>query len=103
MLVPLYQSEISQPSIRGSLITLQQFMLGIGAIIATWVGYGCVKNHYAGKDLHWTDRLSLSAKIRPLPEPLAWRLPLGLQLLPCIPLMLCIPLFPESPRWLAYK
>ncbi|KAK9900210.1 general substrate transporter [Cystobasidium minutum MCA 4210] len=83
MLVPLYQSEISQPSIRGSLITLQQFMLGIGAIIATWVGYACVKDAYA--------------------EPLAWRLPLGLQLLPCIPLMLCIPLFPESPRWLAYK
>lgn len=49
MLVPLYQSEISQPSIRGSLITLQQFMLGIGAVIATWVGYGCVKNHQAGR------------------------------------------------------
>lgn len=41
MLAPLYQSEIAHPSIRGRLTTLQQFMLGIGALIASFIGYGC--------------------------------------------------------------
>lgn len=38
------QSEIAQSSIRGRLTTLQQFFLGIGALIASWAGYGCFKN-----------------------------------------------------------
>ena len=41
MLAPLYQAEIAHPSIRGRLTTLQQFMLGIGALIASFIGYGC--------------------------------------------------------------
>lgn len=41
MLAPLYQAEIAHPSIRGRLTTLQQFMLGIGALIASLIGYGC--------------------------------------------------------------
>ena len=31
-LAPLYQAEIAHPSMRGSLTTLQQFMLGIGGM-----------------------------------------------------------------------
>lgn len=42
MLAPLYQSEIAQSSIRGCLTTLQEFFLGIGALVASWVGYGCL-------------------------------------------------------------
>ena len=34
MIVPLYQAEIAHPSIRGRLTGLQQFMLGIGAVVA---------------------------------------------------------------------
>ncbi|KAH9922482.1 general substrate transporter [Fomitopsis serialis] len=41
MLAPLYQAEIAHPSIRGRLTTLQQFMLGIGSLIASFIGYGC--------------------------------------------------------------
>ena len=52
----LYQAEIAHPSIRGRLTTLQQFMLGIGALIASFIGYGC----YHG----------LSGQVQ-------WRLPLG--------------------------
>ncbi|KAL8278244.1 hypothetical protein RQP46_009417 [Phenoliferia psychrophenolica] len=79
---PLYQSEIAQSSIRGRLTTLQQFFLGIGSLVASWVGYGAFKNY--------SDRTQ-------------WSLPLGLQLLPAVPLALGIMLFPESPRWLSMK
>lgn len=35
MIVPLYQAEISHPSIRGRVTGLQQLMLGIGAVVAS--------------------------------------------------------------------
>lgn len=40
MIIPLYQAEIAHPSIRGGVTALQQFMLGIGSLIASWVSYG---------------------------------------------------------------
>ncbi|PSR76768.1 hypothetical protein PHLCEN_2v8220 [Hermanssonia centrifuga] len=82
MLAPLYQAEIAHPSIRGRLTTLQQFMLGIGALIASFIGYGCFHG---------------------LTGQAQWRLPLGIQLLPAVPLAFFILLLPESPRYLAMK
>ncbi|RAL64134.1 hypothetical protein DID88_003322 [Monilinia fructigena] len=79
MIIPLYQAEIAHPSIRGRITSLQQFMLGIGALVAGWISYGT----YIG--------LKSSAQ---------WRLPLALQMLPAIILAGLIFLFPESPRWL---
>ncbi|PBK66534.1 general substrate transporter [Armillaria solidipes] len=82
-LAPLYQAEIAHPSIRGRLTTLQQFMLGIGAFVASWVTYGTAQG---------------------LPGTQSeWRIPLGIQIIPAIPLVAFIMLFPESPRWLAEK
>ncbi|KAK7045192.1 MFS domain-containing protein [Favolaschia claudopus] len=82
-LAPLYQAEIAHPSIRGRLTTLQQFMLGIGAFVASWVTYGCS----AGLSGHAAE----------------WRIPLGIQIVPALPLISFILLLPESPRWLAEK
>ncbi|KAJ7082307.1 general substrate transporter [Mycena epipterygia] len=82
-LAPLYQAEIAHPSIRGRLTTLQQFMLGIGAFSASWITFGCS----AGLKGH----------------PSEWRLPLGIQIIPALPLISFILLLPESPRWLAEK
>ncbi|KAK2625800.1 hypothetical protein QTJ16_005112 [Diplocarpon rosae] len=79
MIIPLYQSEIAHPSIRGMITSLQQFMLGLGAFIAGWISYGT----FVG--------LSNQAQ---------WRLPLAIQLLPAIVLGALIFTFPESPRWL---
>ncbi|KAI1462783.1 general substrate transporter [Annulohypoxylon moriforme] len=79
MIIPVYQSEIAHPSIRGRVTGLQQFMLGIGAFLAGWITWGCFRN--------FTD----SAQ---------WRLPLGIQNLPALVLAALILLFPESPRWL---
>lgn len=40
MVIPLYQAELAHPSIRGRVTALQQFMLGIGSLVASWVSYG---------------------------------------------------------------
>lgn len=63
MIIPLYQSEIAHPSIRGTITSLQQFMLGIGAFVAGWISYGT----FVG-----------------LTDQAQWRLPLGLQMLPAV-------------------
>lgn len=82
MIVPLYQAEISHPSIRGYLTSLQQLFLGIGGLVSSWIGYGCFAN------LHGD---------------LRFRLPLGLQIIPAAVLGSFIYLFPESPRYLIQK
>ena len=81
MIIPLYQSEIAHPSIRGTITSLQQFMLGIGAFVAGWISYGT----YVG-----------------LKTTIQWRLPLGLQMVPAVVLAALIFLFPESPRVSVY-
>lgn len=40
MIIPVYQGELAHPSIRGRITALQQFMLGVGALIAAWISYG---------------------------------------------------------------
>ena len=81
MIVPLYQAELCHPSIRGRVTALQQFMLGIGALVASWVSYGS----YVG----FPDSSSKQ-----------WRVSLSIQIIPAGILALLILLFPESPRWL---
>jgi hypothetical protein len=44
MIVPMYQAELCHPKIRGMVTTLQQFMLGIGALIASSVSFGMSSN-----------------------------------------------------------
>ncbi|KIW73271.1 hypothetical protein PV04_01403 [Phialophora macrospora] len=80
MIVPLYQAELAHPSIRGRVTALQQFMLGVGALVASWISWATF--------VHIQDN---SAQ---------WRIPLGIQIVPAIFLGLLIFLFPESPRWL---
>lgn len=81
MIIPLYQAEIAHPSIRGSVTALQQFMLGIGSLVAAWTTFGCNKNF-------------------PDDSAMQWRVSLGIQIIPAGILALLIMLFPESPRWL---
>ncbi|GLB40553.1 putative general substrate transporter [Lyophyllum shimeji] len=78
MTVPLYNTEIAPPKTRGFLVGLTQQMIGIGFIVANWVGYGCSF----------------------LKTDVSWRLPLGLQLLPAGLLLIGIQFLPFSPRWL---
>lgn len=82
MIIPLYQAELAHPTIRGRVTALQQFFLGIGALCASWIGYGC----YVG-----------------FSNDNQWRVPLGLQIVPAAILGILIFFFPESPRWLLAK
>ncbi|KDQ16134.1 hypothetical protein BOTBODRAFT_269012 [Botryobasidium botryosum FD-172 SS1] len=81
MIVPLYQSEISPPHLRGFLTGMTQFMIGLGFFVANWVGYGC---QYLDNDAQW-------------------RVPLGIQIIPAILLFLGMFGLPFSPRWLIEK
>ncbi|KAF2672126.1 general substrate transporter [Microthyrium microscopicum] len=81
MIVPIYQAELCHPSIRGRVTTLQQFMLGIGALIASWASWGTFVGF-------------------PATDSKQWRISLGIQIIPAGVLALLILLFPESPRWL---
>ncbi|PGH15597.1 hypothetical protein AJ79_02379 [Helicocarpus griseus UAMH5409] len=84
MIIPLYQAELCHPSIRGRVTALQQFMLGVGSLCASWISYGTYEG-FAPTD---------SAQ---------WRVSLGLQVVPAVILGALIMLFPESPRWLIDK
>jgi len=78
MIVPLYQSEISPPHLRGFLTGMTQFMIGLGFLAANWIGYGC--------QFFQTDA--------------QWRVPLGVQIAPAVLLFIGMLFLPFSPRWL---
>lgn len=78
MIVPLYQSEIAPPKLRGLLTGLTQWMIVIGFLVANWVGYGC---QFIQNDLQW-------------------RIPLVIQVIPALLLLLGMFVLPFSPRWL---
>lgn len=99
MIIPVYQSEIAHPSIRGRVTALQQFMLGIGAFVAGECNLVLSKPAVlhlliappAGWLSYGTFHLSGSGQ---------WRIPLGIQIVPAVILAVLILVFPESPRWL---
>ena len=80
-MIPLYQSELAHPSIRGRITSLQQFMLGVGALVASRVARGTFIGY-------------------PNTSSKQWRIPLGIQIIPGVILGALILLFPESPQWL---
>ncbi|KAJ6057148.1 hypothetical protein N7460_000422 [Penicillium canescens] len=79
--IPVYCSEVAPPQIRGLLASMQQWMIGLGIMVAQWVGYGC----------------SLRGGV------FSWRFPLAFQVVPAFILTCGIWFLPESPRWLIEK
>jgi sugar porter (SP) family MFS transporter len=84
MAVPLYNAEIAPPEVRGSLVALQQLAITFGILISFWIDYGTNYIGGTGDGQHEA----------------AWRIPLGLQLVPAIILGIGILFMPFSPRWL---
>ncbi|KIM59088.1 hypothetical protein SCLCIDRAFT_1218080 [Scleroderma citrinum Foug A] len=76
--VPVYQSEISAPSIRGRLVSVQQWSITWGIMLQYFVQFGC--SYINGTA--------------------SFRIPWGLQMIPALVLMAGMFFFPESPRWL---
>lgn len=76
--VPVYQSEIAAPAIRGRLVSFQQWSITWGILLQYFVQFGC--SYINGNA--------------------SFRIPWGLQMIPAIILSLGMLAFPESPRWL---
>ncbi|KAJ7066987.1 general substrate transporter [Mycena amicta] len=84
MVVPLYNSEISPPEVRGSLVALQQLAITFGIMVSFWIDYGT--NYIGGNGATQSEA--------------AWRIPLALQIIPALILGVGILFMPFSPRWL---
>ncbi|CAM1506348.1 Fc.00g059890.m01.CDS01 [Cosmosporella sp. VM-42] len=76
---PLYISEIAPPNLRGTLLVLESISIVLGVVISFWITFGT----------------------RNMEGEIAFRLPLGLQMVSATIVGLGINLFPYSPRWLA--
>ncbi|KAF9456658.1 general substrate transporter [Collybia nuda] len=76
--VPIYQSEITAPSIRGRMVSLQQWSITWGILIQYFIQFGC--SYINGVA--------------------SFRIPWGLQMIPALILSAGMTIFPESPRWL---
>jgi MFS family permease len=64
-IVPQFQAEISHASIRGIITSLQQAMLGVGALAANWIGYGCFTRwQNTGISAQWRIPLSSVADLQ---------------------------------------
>ena len=76
--IPLYQSEITESSIRGRLVSIQQWSITWGILIQYFIQFGC----------SYIDGVA------------SFRIPWALQVVPAIVLSVGMFAFPESPRWL---
>lgn len=76
--VPIYQSEITKPNIRGRIVSLQQWAITWGIALQYFVQFGC----------SYIDGTA------------SFRIPWALQMIPALILFVGMFWFPESPRWL---
>ncbi|KAL4934076.1 sugar porter family MFS transporter [Aspergillus undulatus] len=110
MVVPLYNSEVSIPEIRGGLVVVQQLSVTIGILVSYWIDYGtnyiggsrCAPNvPYAGGTFDpYTDVPAGGCTGQ---SEASWRLPLAIQIAPALILGIGMLFFPNSPRWLLMK
>ncbi|CUM65878.1 uncharacterized protein PRCAT00003528001 [Priceomyces carsonii] len=110
MVVPMYMSELSPPSVRGGLVVIQQLSITIGIMISYWIDYG---THFIGGTKCAPNRGYQGDSFNPyvdVPEggcygqkDASWRIPFGLQIAPAFLLGIGISFFPRSPRWLLSK
>lgn len=84
LIVPVYISETSPPSIRGRLVGIFEIASQGGGMLGFWLNY-------------------IVARTIPVQTKTQWIVPLGLQLLPGTLLFFGMFMCPESPRWLARK
>ncbi|KAH8647800.1 general substrate transporter [Xylariales sp. PMI_506] len=87
MIVPIYNSEVAPPEVRGALVALQQLAITFGIMISFWIDYGT--NYIGGTDLATQSNA-------------AWLVPICLQLGPAAILFLGMLFMPFSPRWLIH-
>ncbi len=82
--VPSYIAELSVPSIRGILTGLFEIAYQIGSLVGFWINYGITQNVAADSAA-------------------SYRIPMGVQFIPAVPLFIGGLLLHESPLWLMRK
>ncbi|PTB37086.1 uncharacterized protein TrAFT101_010819 [Trichoderma asperellum] len=87
MIVPIYNSEVAPPEVRGALVALQQLAICFGIMVSFWIDYGT--NYIGGTQLGEQSDAS-------------WLVPVCLQIFPCLCLLLGMIFMPFSPRWLVH-
>ncbi|PLW11006.1 hypothetical protein PCANC_19476, partial [Puccinia coronata f. sp. avenae] len=108
-LVPVWTSELSHHSGRGAAMGFE-FMLNIAGLATAYVSRICTASNAS----IFTDACFVKFYLRAIAtkqwiefalrtqnQSLRWRLPLALQVGFLVVLLILVPLFPESPRWLA--
>ncbi|KAI0179080.1 putative hexose transport-related protein [Hypoxylon sp. FL1284] len=86
-IVPIFNSEVAPPEVRGALVALQQLAITFGILISFWIDYGT--NYIGGT--------TLGAQ-----KDAAWLVPICLQLFPAVVLFVGMIFMPFSPRWLVH-
>ncbi|KAL2138250.1 hypothetical protein VTI28DRAFT_7193 [Corynascus sepedonium] len=84
MIIPIYNSEVAPPEVRGALVATQQLAICFGIMISFWIDYGT--NYIGGTGEGQSDA--------------AWLIPICLQLAPAVILFVGMIFMPFSPRWL---
>ncbi|KAI0102665.1 sugar transporter [Nemania sp. FL0031] len=87
IIIPIYNSEVAPPEVRGALVALQQLAITFGILISFWIDYGT--NYIGGTTLGKQ-------------QDAAWLVPICLQLFPAAVLFFGMLFMPFSPRWLVH-
>ncbi|KEZ43725.1 Uncharacterized protein SAPIO_CDS4352 [Scedosporium apiospermum] len=87
MIVPIYNSEVAPPEVRGALVATQQLAITFGIMVSFWIGYGT--NFIGGTALGEQSDA-------------AWLVPICVQIVPCLILLFGMAFMPFSPRWLVH-
>jgi len=94
MICPLYISEISPTHLRGRLVTVFQFAITIGIMVALFNNYGL----HALAEAQRESELAAFLKWVLVDE--TWRAMFGSEILPGVLFLVLAATLPESPRWL---
>ncbi|KAF9892087.1 hypothetical protein FE257_002493 [Aspergillus nanangensis] len=84
--IPIYQSEIAPPELRGLMVSMHGVMFGVGYTLSAWLNFGL---------FFLTQNGSTSS--------FPWRFPMVFQCVPALLMLVGSPWLPFSPRWLMSK
>lgn len=94
-LSPMYIAEIAPSSLRGRLVSLNQFTIVVGILLAQVVNLGIARAFPA-----WMGSAVTSEAILAWNESMGWRWMFGITAIPSLCFMFGMLIVPESPRWL---
>lgn len=111
MIVPMYMSEVSTPTIRGTLVVLQQLSITLGILVSYWLEYGTqyIGGHRCAPDIPYSGGTESDPTFHPINDvgpdgctgqsEASWRIPFAVQIIPALVLGIGMFFFPESPRY----